>query len=104
MQLNDLKPAWQRIKIQNGLQDLNTAEILMLIEEPITEATRPYHEHCIEHFGPERCMFESNFPVDALSCSYPVLWNSFKRIASGCSDSEKQSLFHDTAAKVYRLS
>ncbi len=57
----------------------------------------------IERFGPERCLFESNFPVDKLSCSYGVLWNSFKRIAAGCSADEKAALFHDTAARVYRL-
>jgi predicted TIM-barrel fold metal-dependent hydrolase len=48
-------------------------------------------------------MFESNFPADKESCSYPILWNAFKRIASGYSDAEKQELFSDTAARVYRL-
>ncbi len=58
---------------------------------------------CIEQFGAERCMFESNFPVDKRGCSYPVLWNAFKRIAAGASADEKAHLFHDTAARVYRL-
>jgi predicted TIM-barrel fold metal-dependent hydrolase len=48
-------------------------------------------------------MFESNFPVDKASCSYTVLWNSFKRLTSGFSAAEKAKLFHDTAARVYRL-
>jgi L-fuconolactonase len=48
-------------------------------------------------------MFESNFPVDKAMCSYPVLWNGFKRIAGGASPAEKQALFHDTAANFYRL-
>ena len=48
-------------------------------------------------------MFESNYPVDKVSCSYGVLWNSFKRIAESFSETEKSSLFHDTAARVYRL-
>ena len=48
-------------------------------------------------------MFESNFPVDAVSCSYTVLWNSFKRLTAGYSAAEKAKLFHDTAARVYRL-
>jgi predicted TIM-barrel fold metal-dependent hydrolase len=48
-------------------------------------------------------MFESNFPVDKVSCSYHVLWNSFKRLTAGYSASEKAALFHDTAAQVYRL-
>lgn len=57
----------------------------------------------IELFGPKRCMFESNFPVDKRSCSYHVLWNAFKRIASKYSASEKADLFKDTAVRVYRL-
>ena len=64
---------------------------------------RPYFETAIELFGVDRCMFESNFPVDKGAVSYPVVWNAFKRIASGCSEDEKAKLFHDTAARVYRL-
>ena len=71
--------------------------------EILARATAPYHLHAIECFGVERCMFESNFPVDKASCSYNLLWNSFKRIATGCSDAEKAALFHDTATKVYRI-
>ena len=71
--------------------------------EELAAATRLYYDHCIEHFGVERCMFESNFPVDKRTCSYNVLWNTFKRIASGCSPAEKAALFHDTAARVYRI-
>jgi len=63
----------------------------------------PYIETCIEAFGPERCMFESNFPVDMGSCTYATLWNAFKRIAAGCSAQEKAALFSGTATKVYRL-
>jgi predicted TIM-barrel fold metal-dependent hydrolase len=63
----------------------------------------PYIETCIEAFGPERCMFESNFPVDMGACSYATLWNAFKRIAKGCSADEKAALFSGTATKVYRL-
>jgi predicted TIM-barrel fold metal-dependent hydrolase len=48
-------------------------------------------------------MFESNFPVDRASCSYGVLWNAFKRIAAGYSEVDKSAMFHDTAARVYRL-
>lgn len=69
----------------------------------LAEATRPYYLHMIEHFGVDRCMFESNFPVDKASCSYNVLWNSFKRIAQSFSVSEKSSLFHDTATRVYSV-
>ncbi|WP_421866372.1 amidohydrolase family protein [Parvibaculum sp.] len=71
--------------------------------DELAEATRDWYLHSIDIFGPERCMFESNFPVDKLSCSYGVLWNAFKKIAKGFSESEKQNLFHDTAKRVYRL-
>jgi L-fuconolactonase len=63
----------------------------------------PYIETCIEAFGAERCMFESNFPVDMGACSYATLWNAFKRIAAGTSADEKAALFCGTASKVYRL-
>ena len=69
----------------------------------LAEATRPYYLHAIEHFGPSRCMFESNFPVDKASCSYAVLWNSFKRMTAGFSDCDKAMLYHDTATSTYRI-
>jgi len=71
--------------------------------ETLADAWRPYVETCIEAFGAERCMFESNFPVDKGMCSYTVLWNAFKRLASGCSATQKAALFHGTAARFYRL-
>lgn len=71
--------------------------------EQLAAEWRPYVETCIEAFGAERCMFESNFPVDLGSCGYDVLWNAFKRLAAGCSASEKQALFSGTAAATYRL-
>lgn len=71
--------------------------------EALAEDFRPWVETTIELFGPDRCMFESNFPVDKASYSYPVLWNAFKRLASGASAEEKRLLFHDTAKRVYRL-
>jgi L-fuconolactonase len=64
---------------------------------------RPYIETCIEQFGAERCMFESNFPVDSATCSYPVLWNAFKRLTAGASKAEKTALFSGTATRIYRL-
>jgi predicted TIM-barrel fold metal-dependent hydrolase len=69
----------------------------------LAEEWGPYIETCIEAFGAERCMFESNFPVDMGACSYATLWNAFKRIAKGASPDEKQALFAGTAARVYRL-
>ena len=71
--------------------------------QELANATRNYYDVTIEKFGADRCMFESNFPVDKASCSYTVLWNTFKRIASGATASEKAKLFHDTAARVYRV-
>lgn len=71
--------------------------------EALAEAIQPYFQYCIERFGADRCMFESNFPVDKPSASYTVLWNGFKRIAAPLSAAERAALFHDTAARVYRL-
>jgi|SRR5262245_29228317 len=64
---------------------------------------RPYFETCIELFGPDRCLFESNFPVDKMGIGWAALWNTFKRIASGASASEKHAMFSGTARRVYRL-
>jgi predicted TIM-barrel fold metal-dependent hydrolase len=69
----------------------------------LAEAWRPYFEHCIAAFGVDRCMFESNFPVDRVSCNYAAVWNAFKRIAAGSSADEKAALFSRTAARVYAL-
>ena len=69
----------------------------------LVQATGDWYAHAIDCFGPDRCMFESNFPVDKVSVSYPVLWNAFKLIASAYTEAERDSLFHDTARRVYRL-
>lgn len=71
--------------------------------EELAATWRPYVETCIELFGTQRCMMESNFPVDKQSCGYGVLWNALKRITQGCSAAEKAALYRDTAARVYRL-
>jgi predicted TIM-barrel fold metal-dependent hydrolase len=69
----------------------------------VAAAWRPYLETAIEAFGEDRSLFESNFPVDALACSYATLWNAFKRVASGCTAEVKRKLFHDNAVRFYRL-
>ncbi|MFC1991040.1 amidohydrolase family protein [Chloroflexota bacterium] len=69
----------------------------------LAEVMAPYYCWCIEQFGVDRCMFESNFPVDKMSYSYTVLWNAFKRSVGDFSPKERAALFHDTAVKVYRL-
>lgn len=63
----------------------------------------PYISVAIDRFGPSRCMFESNFPVDKGMVSYRSLWNAFKRLSQGFSASEKQDLFFSTATRVYKL-
>ncbi|MCZ6854067.1 MAG: amidohydrolase family protein [Gammaproteobacteria bacterium] len=74
--------------------------------EEVCELLFPYYQYVIDAFGPDRCMFESNFPVDKECISYRTLWNAFKRIAGrlGLSESEKAAIFGRTAARVYRLS
>ncbi len=71
--------------------------------DEFVEAQTPYYLHMIECFGPDRCMFESNFPVDRLSVSYPVLWNGLKKIVRDFSENEKDAMFRGTATRVYRL-
>ncbi|MFK7914111.1 MAG: amidohydrolase [Pseudomonadales bacterium] len=71
--------------------------------ETLAAVTGRYHRHAIEAFGAQRCMFESNFPVDKVSSSYAVLWNAFKRMTADASEADKDALFHDTAHRVYRL-
>ena len=61
--------------------------------EDLAAAWGPLVRFCIDTFGPERCMFESNFPVDRESCSYVVLWNAFKKISAGYSATERADLF-----------
>ena len=69
----------------------------------LAEAWRPYIETCIELFGPTRCMFESNFPVDKAMYSYRTLWNAFKRVTDGFSADERGALFAGTAQRIYGL-
>lgn len=71
--------------------------------EELLIATRRYYEHALDRFGTDRCMFESNFPVDKVTCSYVGLWNMFKRLTRGCSIEEKSKLFHANAARIYGL-
>ncbi len=70
----------------------------------LARAWRPYLDTCLQAFGPARCLFESNFPVDQYSCSYRALWNGFKRIGAAYTAAEREQMFSGTAARVYRLS
>ena len=71
--------------------------------EELAGSMAPYMTYCIEKFGPERCLFESNFPVDKISFSYHVMYNAFKRLSRGYSPSERAAMLHDNAVRVYRI-
>ena len=71
--------------------------------ELLAATWKPYVDTCIEAFGADRCMFESNFPVDKGSYGYAAFWNACKRLAAGASMTEKAALFAGTAARFYRL-
>ncbi len=71
--------------------------------EELAESMTPWMRHCIEQFGPDRCMFESNFPPDKVSFSYNVMYNAFKRLSKEYSAAERAALFHDTAVRVYGI-
>ena len=71
--------------------------------EELAEAMKPWMQHCIEQFGPDRCMFESNFPPDKVSFSYNVMYNAFKLLSKEYSAPERAALFHDTAVRVYGI-
>ncbi len=71
--------------------------------EELASDMRPIIDYCIDKFGPSRCMFESNFPVDKVSYSYTVMYNAFKRLSTQYSASERADMFHDVAARVYRI-
>ena len=71
--------------------------------EELADSLSPLMSYCIEQCGPQRCMFESNFPVDKISYSYKVAYNAFKRRSKGYSATERAAMFHDNAARVYKL-
>ncbi|WP_156256868.1 amidohydrolase family protein, partial [Sandarakinorhabdus oryzae] len=70
----------------------------------LADEWRPWIETAIDLFGANRCMFESNFPVDRGTCDYRTLWNAFKLVSAHYSEDEKTALFSGTATRVYRLS
>ena len=69
----------------------------------LAAAWQPLLDECLASFGPQRCLFETNFPVDKQSAGYSAVWNAFKRMTQGLSDSERCDLFGRTACRVYRL-
>lgn len=71
--------------------------------QQMADDMKPWVESCLEAFGAQRCLFESNFPVDGVSSRYATLWNAFKRLAAGASEDEKTALFSGSATRLYRL-
>jgi L-fuconolactonase len=71
--------------------------------EELAREMAPLLRFCIDAFSPDRCMFESNFPVDKVSFSHHVLFNAFKRFSTGYAPAERAALFHDTAVRAYRI-
>jgi predicted TIM-barrel fold metal-dependent hydrolase len=71
--------------------------------DELVAAQARYYHHAIDCFGPGRCMFESNFPVDRRSLPYGVYWNAMKKLAARYSEADRQAMFHDNAARIYQL-
>ena len=76
---------------------------LPVSSDELVSTHEEYYKHTIDIFGVDRCMFESNFPVDKQSISYHVLWNAFKKMTKGFNEEEKESLFYSTAKEFYSL-
>ena len=76
---------------------------LPVSSDELVSTHEEYYKHTIEIFGVDRCMFESNFPVDKQSISYHVLWNAFKKMTKGFNEDDKASLFYGTAKEFYSL-
>lgn len=95
------------IKLGGILMTLAAFDFLALDRPPtsaeLAEAWRPYIEPCFELFGPERCMVSSNFPVDRAGFPFGTVWNMFKRLSSGCSETERTEIFSSAARRIYRL-
>ena len=69
----------------------------------LSDIWKPWIYETLDMFGFDRCMFESNFPVDKGSCSYGVLWNAFKILAKNMSKDEKNKLFKQNASRIYKI-
>ena len=74
-----------------------------ICSEELSKAMAPWMNYCIQQFGPDRCMLESNFPPDKVSFSYNVMCNAFKRMTKDYSGAERAAMFHDTAVRAYRI-
>jgi len=57
----------------------------------------------LEAFGPDRCLWGSNFPIEKLWTGFAPLLAAHQAALSGLSPQERRAVLHDTAASVYRL-
>ncbi|MCX5513954.1 hydrolase [Kaistia algarum] len=97
---------WRR-----GLRELARAPNLALkISDPVAydpdwtlESLRPVVLDCIDAFTPAQCLFASDYPVVALHASFGAIYDAFKTIVSGFSDSEQRAMFEANARAAYRL-
>ncbi|WP_376100782.1 amidohydrolase family protein (plasmid) [Roseomonas sp. CCTCC AB2023176] len=63
----------------------------------------PVIRDTLDAFGPDRCMFGSNFPIEKLWTSYTALFDAFQAGIAHLDDTGRRAVLHDTAARVYRL-
>ncbi|MGO8826853.1 MAG: amidohydrolase family protein [Acidimicrobiales bacterium] len=77
--------------------------LAMPLESMTVDAFAPWIEFAIEAFGPDRCMFASNFPVDAMQGTFNELYGVFTAITAGLDAAAVEKLFAGTAERVYRL-
>lgn len=71
--------------------------------EEVADHWEPWVHESIERFGPNRVIFESNFPVDRQCLTYPVVWNALQRLAGPYPKADQSAMFSGTAARVYRV-
>lgn len=76
--------------------------LAMPLHSMTSDAFKPWIEYCLEVFGVERCMFASNFPVDAMHCTYDELYATYDELTADLDADARETLFAGTAERVYR--
>ena len=69
----------------------------------VAAALQPYVAHCLAAFGPDRCMFASNFPMDKVSLGFEQLYDGYRKLVESRSEADQRALFHDNAQRIYSL-
>lgn len=69
-----------------------------------TQSWRPLIFETLDRFGPRRVMFASNFPIDRRYASFGDIWRGFAEVVSDLPETDRRDLFHDNAARIYRIS